>query len=208
MNSNNFFVITTQQGNEGIIFNDYHFGLKRTNKDESKMWACIKKLCKASIETQASSIIKMKCINPDGTHEIDKEPTASVSMLYDEQVKKFRRTNGNVSAVPVFDRMKSSLHHYRSSKQRKIPKDSSSIVGVEARRQIGNILSLPLLPRQEIQTAFCDIIEEFSGISSRFLKLTDYILRTYIAHAVFPPSFWDVFDLIGIRPKTNNHAEG
>ncbi|CAF1540199.1 unnamed protein product [Adineta ricciae] len=382
MNSDNFFVISTQRENEGIIFKDYHFGLKRRNMDGSKMWVCTKKSCKASIKTQESSIIKMKYINPDGTHDyehppkmsfnvyeciqsikqrIDKEPTAPVSMLYDEQVKKFRRDYGNAGAIPVFDRVKSSLYEYRSSKQPTIPKTLSSIVvpysltrtltdenflfcsnvqsifgfssltslqllgsnqhwnsdgtfrtaprlfyqsyrihiwddfsmkpvvyaalpnknfdtydsllveliiyaqnnqitlapqsilidfemaaykaflknfpmanikgcqfhfgqniwrqikkkglipyskGDEARRQIANILSLPLLPPQKIQIAFCDIIEELSGVNARFLKLTDYILRTYIDNAIFPSSFWNVFDLIGIRPRTNNHVEG
>ncbi|CAF4041070.1 unnamed protein product [Rotaria sp. Silwood1] len=67
---------------------------------------------------------------------------------------------------------------------------------------------LPLLPPQEINTAFCDIIEEISNVHQNFLQLTDYILRTYIEDALFSPSFWNLFDLIGIRPKTNNHVEG
>ncbi|CAF1412494.1 unnamed protein product, partial [Rotaria sordida] len=80
--------------------------------------------------------------------------------------------------------------------------------GAEAHRQIANILMLPLLPPQEINKAFCDIIEEISNVHQNFLKLTDYILHTYIEGALFPPSFWNLFDLIGIRPKTSNHIEG
>ncbi|CAF5027825.1 unnamed protein product [Rotaria sp. Silwood1] len=293
---------------------------------------------------------------------IEEEPTAPVSLLYDQQVKKFRRENGTAAEVPVFDRIKSSLYEYRSSKQPPIPKTLASIdvpysltrtlmgqnflfcnnnllsilgfaspmaiqllganphwssdgtfrtapklfyqsysihiwddytmkpvvyaallnknintydiflseltayaktngisllpksilidfemaaynafsknfptskikgcqfhfgqniwrqikkkglithsKGVEARRQIANILMLPLLPPQEINTAFGDIIEEISNVHQNFLKLTDYILRTYIEDALFSPSFWNLFDLIGIRPKTNNHVEG
>jgi hypothetical protein len=78
----------------------------------------------------------------------------------------------------------------------------------EARRQIANILMLPLLPPQEIINAFCNIIEDISNVHQDFLKLTDYILHTYIENAVFPPSFWNLFDLIGVRPKTNNHIQG
>jgi hypothetical protein len=40
------------------------------------------------------------------------------------------------------------------------------------------------------------------------MKLTDYILTTYIEEASFPRFFWNFFDLIGVRPKTNNHVEG
>ena len=78
----------------------------------------------------------------------------------------------------------------------------------EARRQIANKLMLPLLPPQEINTALCDIVESISNVHQNFLKLTDYICRTYIENALFPPSFWNLFDLVGIRPKTNNHVEG
>ena len=78
----------------------------------------------------------------------------------------------------------------------------------EARCQIANILILPLLPPQEINTTLCDIVEDISNVHQSFLKLTDHILPTYIENALFSPSFWNLFDLIGIRPKTNNHVEG
>ncbi|CAF1328275.1 unnamed protein product [Rotaria sordida] len=78
----------------------------------------------------------------------------------------------------------------------------------EVRRQISNILMLPLLPPEEIDLAFADIIEDLSNINEKFLKLTDYILRTYIEEALFPPCFWNLFSFIGVRPKTNNHLEG
>jgi len=57
---------------------------------------------------------------------------------------------------------------------------------------------LLLLPPEEINTAFCNIIEELSNLNNKFLKLTDYILPTYIENALFPPSFWNLFDLIGV----------
>ena len=67
---------------------------------------------------------------------------------------------------------------------------------------------LPLLPPEEIDLAFADIIEDLSNINEKFLKPTDYILRIYIEEASFPPCFWNLFSLIGVRPKTNNHLEG
>ena len=148
MNSDHFSTITTQRGNEGIIFKDYHFGLKRTNKNGSKIWLCTNKLCKPSMKTQQSSIATTKGIQPDGSHDyqhepkmsfsvyeclqsikqkVDKEPTAPVSILYEQEVKKFRREHGNAGAVPVYDRVKSSLYDYRSSKQPRVPKTLSSI---------------------------------------------------------------------------------
>ena len=61
---------------------------------------------------------------------IEEEPTAPVSLVYDQQVKKFRRENASAGAVPIpiFDRVKSSLYEYRSSKQPPIPKILSSII--------------------------------------------------------------------------------
>ncbi|CAF4340244.1 unnamed protein product, partial [Rotaria sordida] len=59
---------------------------------------------------------------------IEEEPTAPVSLLYDQQVKKFRRENGSAGSVPIFDRVKSSLYEYRSSMQPPIPKTLSSII--------------------------------------------------------------------------------
>ena len=382
VNSDTFFAISTKRGNDGIIFKNYHFGLKRENKNGSKVWTCTNKLCKASIKTIECSIVKTTSVKPDGSHEydheakmsfnvysciqsiklrIEEEPTAPVSILYEQEVNKFRRENGNAGEVPVFDRIKSSLYEFRSSKQVTVPKTSSAIEvpyvlsrtltdknflfcsnvrsvfafcsitsiqlmgatphwnsdgtfrtaprlfyqsysihvwdefsmkptvyaalpnksfetydslltqlivyaqhngvslaptsilidfemaaykafsknfplasikgcqfhfgqniwrqikkkglvsyakGDDARREIANILMLPSLPPQEIEGVFCNIIEDISNINSRFLKLTDYVLRTYIENALFPPSFWNLFDLIGVRPKTNNHVEG
>ncbi|CAF2411715.1 unnamed protein product [Rotaria sp. Silwood2] len=67
---------------------------------------------------------------------------------------------------------------------------------------------LPILPPDEINNAFCNIIEDLSNIHVKFWKLTDYILETYIEEPIYPRSFWNLFDLIEIRPKTNNHIEG
>lgn len=63
----------------------------------------------------------------------------------------------------------------------------------QARRQIANILPLPLLLSQEIDTAFCYIIEEVSEVNPRYLKLTDYTLRTYISNAISLPCFLKCF---------------
>ena len=48
---------------------------------------------------------------------------------------------------------------------------------------------LLLLPPEEIDLAFADIIEDLSNINEKFLKVTDYILRTYIEEALFPSCF-------------------
>jgi hypothetical protein len=58
---------------------------------------------------------------------IEEELTAPVSLLYDQQVNKFRHDNGSAAAVPIFDRVKSSLYEYRLAKQPPIHKTLTSI---------------------------------------------------------------------------------
>lgn len=58
---------------------------------------------------------------------IEEKPTARVSILYDQQVKKFRRDNGSAGAVPVFDRVKSSIYEYRAFQHPQVPKSLSKI---------------------------------------------------------------------------------
>ena len=69
----------------------------------------------------------IRAFNPSIKQRIEEEPTASVSILYEQEVKQFRRENGNAGTVPVFDRIKSSLYEFRSSKQVSVPKTLSSI---------------------------------------------------------------------------------
>ncbi|CAM4828975.1 unnamed protein product [Rotaria magnacalcarata] len=143
-----FSLISTQSNKDGIVFKNYHFGMKRINKNGTQVWICTHKLCNAAINICNGSIVKTSSIKPDGSHEfehqpkmsldiyeciksikrrIEEEPTAAVSLLYDQQVKKFRRENGTAASIPVFDRVKSSLYEYRSSKQPLVPKALSSI---------------------------------------------------------------------------------
>jgi hypothetical protein len=131
---------------------------------------------------------------------------APKSILIDFEMATYKAFLKN---FPMAD-IKGCQFHFGQNIWRQIKKKGlvSYAQGDEARRQIANILMLPLLPPQEINTAFCNIIEDISNVNPNFLKLTDYILRTYIEDALFPPSFWNLFHLIGLRPKTNNHVEG
>jgi len=97
-------------------------------------------------------------------------------------------------------RIKGCQFHFGQNTWRQIKKKGlvSYSSKDEARRQICHIIMLLLLPPEEINTAFCNIIEELSNLNNKFLKLTDYILPTYIENALFPPSFWNLFDLIGV----------
>ena len=149
VNCDSFSKFTTQTDNGGIMFKNYHFGLKRANKCVTHMWICTHRSCNASIITLEDSIVKTSSIEQDGTHDfqhppkidlkvyecirsikrrIEEESTAPVSLLYDQQVKKFSHENGSADAVLIFDRVKSSLYEYRSSKQPPIPKTLSSII--------------------------------------------------------------------------------
>ncbi|CAF0795920.1 unnamed protein product [Rotaria sordida] len=148
VSDNTFSEITTQFDNKAIVFKNYHFGLRRTKKDGSQVWICTHKLCNSTITIHEGAIIKTSLIKADGNHEfehpqkmalnvyecitsikrkIEEEPTATVSLLYDQQVNKFRKENGSAAAVPVFDRIKSSLYEYRSSQHPPIPKSLSTI---------------------------------------------------------------------------------
>ncbi|CAF4563968.1 unnamed protein product [Rotaria sp. Silwood1] len=74
-----------------------------------------------------------------------------------------------------------SIHIWNDYRMKPTKKGSVNLSdNDEARRQIAYIIMLPLLPPQEMNEAFSNIIEAISNIHHKFLKLTDYILRTYI----------------------------
>ncbi|CAF4462529.1 unnamed protein product, partial [Didymodactylos carnosus] len=77
-----------------------------------------------------------------------------------------------------------------------------------SRRQIANIISLPLVLKDQINHCMEVIIDELCNADSKFDKLTDYILNNYIEDARFSFDMWNHFDSIGERPRTNNHLEG
>ncbi|CAF1503828.1 unnamed protein product [Didymodactylos carnosus] len=76
------------------------------------------------------------------------------------------------------------------------------------RRQIANIISLPLVPKDQINHCMEVIIDELCNADSKFDKLTDYILNNYTEDARFSFDMWNHFDSIDERPRTNNHVEG
>ena len=52
------------------------------------------------------------------------------------------------------------------------------------------------------------IIDELLNINAKFDKSTDYIVNNYIDGARFPFYMWNHFDLLGQRPRRNDHLEG
>ena len=52
------------------------------------------------------------------------------------------------------------------------------------------------------------IIDVLSNIDSKFDRLTDYVLNTYVEDVRFAFNIWNHFDLIVERSRTNNHLEG
>ena len=76
------------------------------------------------------------------------------------------------------------------------------------RRQIANIISLPMVPQDELNHCMERIIDELLNINTKFDKLTDYIVNNYIDDARFPFDMWNHFDSLGRRPHTNKHLEG
>jgi hypothetical protein len=47
VNDDSISAITTQSDKNGIMFKNYLFGLKRTNKKGNEVWICTDKLCNA-----------------------------------------------------------------------------------------------------------------------------------------------------------------
>ena len=76
------------------------------------------------------------------------------------------------------------------------------------RREVGNIISLPMVPQDAINHCMEKIIDELCNVDSKIDKLTDYILNNFIEDARFPFHIWNYFDSICERPLTNNHLEG
>ena len=51
------------------------------------------------------------------------------------------------------------------------------------------------------------IIDVLSNIDSKFDRLTDYVLNTYVDGARFTSNTRNHFDFIGERSRPNNHLE-
>ncbi|CAF0823766.1 unnamed protein product [Didymodactylos carnosus] len=77
----------------------------------------------------------------------------------------------------------------------------------EIRREIANIMSLPLLHMNELNNSMELIIDTLSNTDDKYIKLTDYVITTYIS-GKFDIQFWNLYDTTGVRPRTNNHVEG
>ena len=73
------------------------------------------------------------------------------------------------------------------------------------RHQIPHIISLSMVPQDEINHCTKQIIDELCNVDSKFDKLTDYILNNYIEDARFPFHIWNHLDSMGDRTRTNNH---
>ena len=65
------------------------------------------------------------------------------------------------------------------------------------RRQIANIISLPMVPQDELSHCMERIIDKLLNINTKFDKLTDYIVNNYNDDARFPFDMWNHFDSLG-----------
>ncbi|CAF3341244.1 unnamed protein product [Rotaria socialis] len=100
--------------------------------------------------------------------------------------------------------------HYAQNIWKKLKKYGLKKLSKEEhiRREIANIISLPLVPRNEINNSMEHIIDVLCNIDSKFEKFTDYVLNNYVEDARFTSDMWNHFDSIGERSRTNNHVEG
>lgn len=72
------------------------------------------------------------------------------------------------------------------------------------KREVANILSLPLLPPNQILAAFTESYDVFLSINSDFLPFLNYVKKTYIMNAKFHLSNWNHYSTLTDRPRTNN----
>ncbi|CAF1427893.1 unnamed protein product [Rotaria sordida] len=72
------------------------------------------------------------------------------------------------------------------------------------KREIANILSLPLLPTNKIISAFYDSKDVLQSMNLNFQKFLNYIEKTYIINAQFNSSNWNHYVTLSNRPRTNN----
>ena len=72
------------------------------------------------------------------------------------------------------------------------------------KREVANILSLPLLPPNKIHAAFQDSVDAFLSINSNFLTFLNYVQKTYIINAKFNSLNWNHYPTLSDRPRTNN----
>ena len=68
-NNDSFSTITMESGHNGIMFKNYHFRLRRTNKNGNEIRFCIYKLCNASITTHECSVLKTASIKSYGSQK-------------------------------------------------------------------------------------------------------------------------------------------
>ncbi|CAF3448019.1 unnamed protein product [Rotaria sp. Silwood2] len=81
---------------------------------------------------------------------------------------------------------------------------SDEIKKQAVKREIANILSLPLLPPNKIEAAFHDSVDVLQAINPNFGPLLNYIEKTYIVNAKFKISNWNHYHTLCNRPRTNN----
>ncbi|CAF1513200.1 unnamed protein product [Rotaria sordida] len=72
------------------------------------------------------------------------------------------------------------------------------------KREIANILSLPLLPTNKIISAFYDSKDVLQSMNLNFQKFLNYIEKTYIINAQFNSLNWNHYVTLSNRPRTNN----
>ncbi|CAF1380158.1 unnamed protein product [Adineta ricciae] len=75
----------------------------------------------------------------------------------------------------------------------------------DIKRQVANILSLPLLPPNEINRAFKESYDMLLSVNVDFLPFFKYVKKTYIVNARFNSSNWNHYSTLTDRPRTNNH---
>ncbi|CAF3135153.1 unnamed protein product [Rotaria socialis] len=120
----NFTSSTTQRGEKSLLYNNYLYRLRRENQNGSFICVCRTKSCPRVITLKNDAIIKCDVTShnhdPRLTENIQNVFTGlkrrvitefdqPIGKIYDEEVKRFRRSNGSAASIPIFETWKSTL---------------------------------------------------------------------------------------------------
>ncbi|CAF1370099.1 unnamed protein product [Rotaria sordida] len=132
-------------------------------------------------------------------HNINLSPT---SILIDFETSAFNAFKKNFPNANIlfchFHFAKNIMKHF---KKIRLPEELKKEI---VKREIANILSLPLLPPNKINAAFHDSVDVLQYVNPNFQTFLNYVEKTYIINARFNPLNWNHYATLTDRPRTNN----
>ncbi|CAF1341983.1 unnamed protein product [Rotaria sordida] len=194
---------TTEKGEKAILYNSYLYRLKRENQNGSLISICTFKWCSRIITLKNDAIIK----NNGENHNYDLKLPGNVrtmlcglkhrrltdvdepvTKLYEDEVKRFVKPYKVIAfgSEQALNLLSINPHWNDDGTFRTSPALFIKLSKEEnIRRQIANIIALPLIPPAEIDNSMEKIIDELCNYDSKLDKLTDYVIKNDVEDARF-----------------------